>query len=187
MTKNLNIFILAVVLLGVQACVSDREKSESREATVVNKLPTPAERKAKLESDRAARVEKRLADLEARLKIGPTYTNKTGTVIYHKAEVDPTFMGGEKALAAYMHDNLKYPKEAEEKGLEGTVFVDFVVLANGSVNEVEVLNEPGDDIDQRFIDEAVRVIVDMPNWIPGKQHGKTVDVKFSLPVTFQII
>jgi protein TonB len=106
--------------------------------------------------------------------------------VYYKAEVNPSFTGGQKALDAYLNDNLVYPQEAEELGLEGTVFVDFIVLADGSVNEVEVLNDPSDDIDQRFKDEAVRVVSSMPDWAPGQQRGKAVDVKFSLPITFQI-
>jgi protein TonB len=130
-------------------------------------------------------MEKRSADLEARVKISATYTNKAGKLVYYKAEVDPAFIGGEKALAAYLKDNLKYPTEAEKQGLEGTVFVDFLVLSTGVVNTVEVLND--DNIDQSFIDEAVRVILNMPNWKPGQQRGVAVDVKFSLPITFQII
>jgi protein TonB len=186
MKKNLNIFILTVALLGVQACGSDREKQASNETPAVTSL-TLAEKRANLEKQRVARMEKRLAYLEASIKTSPTYTSKGGKLVYYKAETDPAYIGGEKALAAYLRDNLKYPKEAEEQGLEGTVFVDFVVLANGSVNEVEVMNEPDYAIDQSFIDEAVRVIINMPNWTPGQQRGKAVDVKFSLPVTFQII
>jgi protein TonB len=187
MKKNLSIFILTVVLLGTQACVSDREKAESKETTGVKTTLTLAEKRANLESQRIARTEKRLAALEAQIKTSPTYNNKAGKLVYYKTEIDPTFIGGEKALKQYLQDNLKYPKGAEEQGLEGTVFVDFVVLSSGSVSDVEVLNEPGDDIDQSFIDEAVRVILNMPNWIPGQQQGKPVDVKFSVPVTFQIL
>jgi TonB family protein len=187
MNKKLNIFILAVVLLGAQACVSEREKTASKETPVEKTTPTLIEKRAILENQRVTRLEKRLAALEARVKISPTYTDKAGKLVYYKAEVDPAFIGGEKALKAYLRDNLKYPEAAQEQGLEGTVFVDFLVLSTGVVNNVEVLNEIGDDIDQSFIDEAVRVILNMPNWTPGQQQGKTVDVKYSLPVTFQII
>jgi protein TonB len=187
MKKNLSVFILTVVLVGMQACVSDREKTESTETPTVKTSLTLAEKRANLESQRVARMEKRLAALEAQIKASPTYNNKAGKLVYYKAEMDPTFIGGENALKQYLQDNLKYPKAAEEQGLEGTVFVDFVVLSTGVVNDVEVLNEPGDDIDQSFIDEAVRVILNMPNWNPGQQHGKPVDVKFSVPVTFQIL
>jgi periplasmic protein TonB len=187
MKKKLSIFILAVTLLGVQACVSDREKQASNETPAVKASLTLAEKRANLETQRVAQMEKRLAYLEACVKASPTYTSKGGKLVYYKAETNPAFIGGEKALTEYLHNNLKYPKVAEEQGLEGTVFVDFVVLADGSVKEVEVMNEPDYVTDQQFIDEAVRVIINMPNWTPGQQRGKAVDVKFSVPVTFQII
>jgi protein TonB len=108
-------------------------------------------------------------------------------MVYNKAEVDPVYNGGEQAMAEYLQNNLVYPKEAEAQGLEGTVFVDFVVLSNGSVNEVYVLDVPGEEaINQSLRDEAVRVIIDMPNWIPGRQNGEAVDVRYSVPITFRI-
>lgn len=187
MKNNFNIFFLALALVVMQGCTSKREEKASTEAPLINPLPTLAEKRAKLESQRAEREEKRLADLEARVKSGLYYTDKSGKPVYHKAEVDPTFIGGDKALREYLRDHLKYPDQAQKDELEGTVFVDFVVLADGRVNEVEVINEPGNNIDQSFINEAVRVVGEMPRWKPGLQHGKAVDVKFSLPVTFQIL
>jgi TonB family protein len=186
MKKTMSIILLAAAL---QACTTNEKKSESvSQETAVEEQATISltEKRAKLESQRVAREQKRAADLEALLKLRPYYTDRNGKMVYYKAEVNPAFPGGQKALTAYLHDNLVYPNEAQDQGIEGTVFVDFVVLADGSINEVEVLNDPSDDIDQRLIDEAVRVISIMPDWTPGKQHGKTVDVKFSLPVTFQL-
>jgi TonB family protein len=192
MKKTLNIILLATCFLVLQAC-SNNEKKNSENESALTETPVGteatislSERRAKLESQRVAREQKRADDLDALLKLGPYYTDKNGKIVYYKAEVNPSFTGGQKALDAYLNDNLVYPQEAEELGLEGTVFVDFIVLADGSVNEVEVLNDPSDDIDQRFKDEAVRVVSSMPDWAPGQQRGKAVDVKFSLPITFQI-
>lgn len=189
MKKNLNIFVLAVALLVTQACgTKSKENSEEYEATEtpVAKAAelTPAERRAKVEKDRAERAEKRRIEFENLAKITPTYTNSEGKVIYNKAEVDPSFTGGEDAMMKYLNDNLNYPKDAEEKGVEGTVFVDFIVAADGSVREAVVTDAPGEEVDQSLRNEAIRVVTGMPKWIPGRQRGKAVDVKFSLPVTF---
>ena len=71
--------------------------------------------------------------------------------------------------------------------MEGTVFVDFVIGANGIVREVVVKDAPGEDVDPSFKTEAIRVVSSMPKWTPGKQNGKPIDVSYSLPVTFQIL
>lgn len=189
MKKNLNIFVLAVALLVTQACgTKSKENSGEYEATEtpVAKATelTPTERRAKVEKDRAERAEKRRIEFENRVKITPTYTDSEGKVIYNKAEVDPSFTGGEDAMMKYLNDNLNYPKDAEEKGVEGTVFVDFVVAADGTVREAVVTDAPGEEVDQSLRNEAIRVVTAMPKWVPGRQRGKPVDVKFSLPVTF---
>ena len=87
----------------------------------------------------------------------------------------------------YLNDNIVFPKDAEEKGLEGTVYVDFVIAASGSVREVTVTDAVGEDVDQSFRDEAVRVVTSMPKWTAGRQNGKAVDVNFSLPITFHLL
>jgi TonB family protein len=192
MKKTSIIILLAAAFLIFQACSTNEKKNASNE-NALNETPTEnetslslTEKRARLESKRVEREQKRAAELDALLKLGPYYTDKNGKFVYYKAEVSPSFTGGQKALDAYLSDNLVYPPQAQEQGIEGTVFVDFVVLADGSVSEVVVLNDPSDDIDQLLKDEAVRVISTMPNWTPGQQHGKTVDVKFSLPITFQL-
>lgn len=144
---------------------------------------------ARRERIQAARVEKeeqrRLAAIE-KAKASPTYKDASGKTVYHKAEIDPSFVGGNDAMRDYLHDNLKYPEQALAKGIEGTVFVDFIVDEKGAVREVVATDVVGDDIDQTLKDEAVRVVSSMPAWIAGKQHGKAVDTNFSIPISFQL-
>jgi protein TonB len=85
----------------------------------------------------------------------------------------------------YLKDNLKYPQDVVDGQEEGLVFVDFVVDKNGIVRDVEVTEETNEDVAVAFRSEAARVVSSMPKWIPGRQHGKAVDVKFSIPILFQ--
>jgi TonB family protein len=192
MKKSINILLLAVALLAVSACSSKSAKEEADKAAALAgiKKPadaalTPEERRLQAQKKREALAEKKTLAWEERVKT-PTYKDQDGQLVYNKAEQDPTFNGGERALNLYFRDNVKFPEDAEKEGLDGTVYVDFVVSANGSVREVTATNIPGETPDQRFVDEAVRVVKAMPNWIPGRQHGKAVDVSFSVPVTFEI-
>ncbi len=192
MKKVVNIFMAGVILLAVQACGSKAEKSSEEYATetptetqVIAPLTT-AERHAKIEKDRMERMERWRVQYDERGKTTPTYTDAEGNVVYNKAEVDPSFTGGDKAMVQYLKDNLKYPKEAEDAGAEGTVFVDFVVTKNGQVREALVMNTPGEDVDASLRMEAIRVVTSMPTWVAGRQHGKAVDVNYSIPITFQM-
>lgn len=98
------------------------------------------------------------------------------------AEVMPEFPGGKDALFAYIGKNLKYPQQAVEEGIEGVVFVTFVVEVDGRITGVTVLRGLGGVLDK----EAVRVVSGMPNWMPGKQNGKAVRVKYNLPIRFKL-
>ncbi len=100
--------------------------------------------------------------------------------IFEIVEDEPEFPGGQQALQQYLRDNIRYPTRARESGVEGTVFVTFVVEPDGSITNVEVLRGIGAGCD----DEAVRVVQNMPNWEPGKQRGQPVRVQFNLPVRF---
>lgn len=194
MKKNLTIVVLALTLLIVQACGSKTEtnsatanESEMSVEKAKEDAARRAERRAALEKTRVAREEQRRVALEERVRTSPFYTNADGKIVYNKAEVNPSFIGGEKALMKYLNDNIQFPQEAQDKELEGTVFVDFVVAENGAVREVEVTEETNEEVDQSFRNEAIRVVTSMPNWTPGRQRGKAVDVKYSLPITFQMI
>lgn len=111
-----------------------------------------------------------------------TTKDSSETKIYDKIEQMPAFPGGPSALREYLSKNIKYPVAAEKDGIQGRVFVSYIVERDGLINEVAVAKSVDPNLDR----EAVRVIQNMPNWIPGKQHGKTVRVKYTVPVTFRL-
>ena len=95
----------------------------------------------------------------------------------------PEFPGGQAALFKFLSENVKYPKEAVKKGIQGRVICQFVVEADGSISNVEVVRSGGHHLlDQ----EAVRVISIMPKWKPGTQRGKPIRVKYTIPVNFRL-
>jgi outer membrane biosynthesis protein TonB len=185
--KNLNIFILSIALVAAQACGPKSESSSDAEALkdATEKTAEATEKREKLEKQRAAQVERRRIALEELAKNTPYYTDANGVVVFYKADVNPSFEGGEEAMMKYLNDNIEFPKVAEERGLEATIFVDFIVGANGVVREVLVTDMPGEESDPSFRAEAVRVVTAMPNWVAGYKNGKPVDVRFNLPITFQ--
>ena|SRR5258705_12519709 len=107
---------------------------------------------------------------------------KTGTPVLTTAQVMPSFPGGEEKLAQFLSTNIKYPKEALDNKVEGTVYVSFVVDETGKITNVQMLKRMAYGMDQ----EAMRVVRMMPNWIPGQQDGKPVAVQFTLPVKFSL-
>lgn len=103
-------------------------------------------------------------------------------VIFTVVEEQPRFPGGESARQQFMMDNLEYPQAARQAGVQGTVFVSFVIEQDGSVSNVEVLRGVGSGLDE----EAVRVVKAMPRWIPGRQRGEDVRVQFNMPIRFRL-
>ena len=97
-------------------------------------------------------------------------------------EVMPVFPGGQTALAQYIASHLKYPTVAQENGIQGRVFVSFVVGEDGYVEDVRVIKGVEPMLDK----EALRVIQSLPRWTPGNQQGKPVRVKYTVPVTFAL-
>ena len=102
--------------------------------------------------------------------------------IFTVVEAMPTFPGGDAARIKYLNANIKYPTIARESGIQGRVFVTFVVETNGQVTDVKILRGIGGGCDE----EAVRVIKNMPKWVPGKQRGKSVRVQFNMPILFKL-
>ena len=101
---------------------------------------------------------------------------------YGIVETVPVFPGGEAGMMKYLSDNIKYPAEAQEAGIEGRVFTRFIVNEDGSVSDVEILRSVHPLLDA----EAVRVVKAMPKWTPGKAGGKAVKVRYSLPLIFRL-
>jgi protein TonB len=101
-------------------------------------------------------------------------------VIFTVVEDQPSYPGGEEARIRYLQENLRYPQMAREAGIQGTVFVTFVVERDGSVTDVRVLRGIGGGCDE----EAVRVVQNMPRWNPGRQRGQPVRVQFNMPIRF---
>lgn len=105
-----------------------------------------------------------------------------GDEVCLSAEKYPEFPGGTTALFDFINKNVKYPKSARDKGIEGRVFVQFVVEKDGSLSSLKVLRGVSDDINA----EALRVVKLMPKWKPGMQEGKPVRVQYVLPFKFQL-
>jgi TonB family protein len=94
----------------------------------------------------------------------------------------PTYPGGDNGLMKYINNNIVYPEAAKEKNIQGRVILRFAVMASGKVDKVSVLKSVDPSVDN----EAIRVIKSLPDWNPGRQGGKAVNVWYSVPVTFQL-
>lgn len=102
--------------------------------------------------------------------------------VFEVVEVMPSFPGGPAALQQYLKSNMCYPVVAQENGVQGRVVVSFVVERDGSITDVNVAKSVDPSLDK----EATRVVKSMPKWIPGKQNGSAVRVKYNVPVTFRL-
>jgi TonB family protein len=102
--------------------------------------------------------------------------------VFMVVEVMPQHPGGTKGLQKYLSENIKYPPEAQKKGIQGKVFVGFVIDENGNVTDAKVVRS----VDPLIDAEALRVVNGMQKWTPGKQRGKAVKVAFTLPINFAL-
>lgn len=102
--------------------------------------------------------------------------------VFFIVEDMPEFPGGEMALRTYIANAIKYPVIAQENGIQGKVYVTFVVGKDGSVSNASIARGVDPSIDK----EALRVINSLPKWKPGKQRGKPVNVSYTVPINFQL-
>lgn len=116
-----------------------------------------------------------IADLNAMI-VEEDSTSQPFTIV----EQMPEFPGGELALRKFLVNSVKYPVIAQENGIQGKVFINFIVDKNGSISNVKVFR----GVDQSLDKEAIRVVKSMPKWIPGKQGGQPVRVSFTVPINF---
>jgi periplasmic protein TonB len=102
--------------------------------------------------------------------------------VFLVVEQPPEFEGGLEAMYKFINKNMKYPASARRMNIEGSVFVGFVVDADGKISEAAIIKGISADCDK----EALRVVQMMPKWRPGKQSGRPVRVKFVLPIRFKL-
>ncbi|MCD7937041.1 MAG: energy transducer TonB, partial [Tannerellaceae bacterium] len=107
---------------------------------------------------------------------------ESSTHIFTVVEEMPEFPGGDAEMLKFVSRNIRYPVIAQENGIQGRVVCTFTVNQDGSVVDAEVLR----GIDPSLDKEALRVIGTMPKWKPGKQRGKAVRVRYTLPVVFRL-
>jgi TonB family protein len=110
--------------------------------------------------------------------IGPDYYEKLFDVV----EEMPSFPGGDRKLMEYLSENIRYPEELADACIQGRVIVSFIVEKDGSISNVKVAKS----LDPLLDKEAVRVVSGMPKWIPGRQNGVAVRVRYIIPVTFRL-
>ena len=127
-------------------------------------IPTPAPPKAKPKKKKKPKVEEKEEE------------------IFMIVEEQAMPKGGLKKFYKYISDNLSYPSQARRMGVEGRVFLQFVVEKDGSITDIKVLKGIGSGCDE----EAVKVLKSAPKWKPGKQRGKAVRVRRSIPVFFKL-
>ena len=133
-------------------------------------------------TDFAAILEIRGAEKSDKLAIDTVSPASTQEGVFDVVEQMPQFPGGNEAMMKFVTQNLKYPTEAHQKGIRGNVIVRFVVREDGTVTDAEVVRHA----DPLLEAEALRVVSLMPRWKPGRQNGKTVPVRSSLPVVFRL-
>jgi TonB family protein len=195
MKKVFSIFILAGAVTLLVSCNSkEKERAKATADSIAYvakqdsvKAAERTERRERLVKARAEKLEQRRAAWEEAAKTGPTYKDASGKTVYRKSEVNPSYPGGDEAMHKYFNENIKYPQAALDKGVEGTVFVEFIVDSQGKVRDAVATDFVGEEADQLLKDEALRLITAIPTWIAGTYKGKNVDSYYSVPVTFEIL
>lgn len=133
---------------------------------------------AKAEEAKAAELAK--AEAKASDVTAPADTTKN--VVYDVTETMPQFPGGQGVMMKYLAANIKYPASAVKAKKQGRVIVAFVIQKDGSVTNARIVKSVDPELDA----EALRIVKAMPNWTPGTQDGKPVDVNYTIPVVFSL-
>jgi len=181
-------FVLAASLIAVFAC--EQKKSEKAEVVATGKTVTIiADGKPLQITGDDAGIEKLKSVIlsSGQFELKPDSTTGQLTIVnqeevYTVVEQMPEFPGGESALPAFLGKEIKYPDEAIKNGIQGKVYVTFVVGSDGSVKNAKIAR----GVDPLLDAEAIRVVNEMPKWKPGKQSGKDVAVQFTIPINFKL-
>ncbi len=150
----------------------------SQESVLPEKLPTEESIVMKEDS-------KAVTDDKAKAKMAVIKKAEIGyesSPVFTIVEEMPSFPGGEAERNKFLSENITYPKQAAENGIQGTVYISFIVSAGGKIEDVKILKGIGGGCDE----EALRVVKLMPHWKPGRQDGKAVRTLFNMPVYFKL-
>lgn len=110
-----------------------------------------------------------------------TERNASDEKIFDVVEQPPSFPGGQAALMSYLSKSVKYPQEALKDNVQGRVIVGFIVEKDGSVSNAKIIRS----VDSALDKEAIRIVMSMPKWTPGRQNGRNVRTKYNVPVNFK--
>ncbi|GGZ38985.1 protein TonB [Echinicola pacifica] len=150
------------------------------EQPIIEEIPDEVEIEEKIEVNFDVDVKEETVIKEVVIADAPV--EEKADEIFDVVETMPTPPGGMEGWNKYLSKNLKYPTQARRMGIEGTVYVVFVVNTDGSIQDVGILRGIGGGCDE----EAMRVVKNAPKWEPGKQRGRPVRVKMRLPIRFKL-
>jgi TonB family protein len=122
------------------------------------------------------------SDASARTSNPTSGGSDTSNVVYEVVEIQPSPAGGMAGWNKYLSENLRYPPNAQRKGIEGTVIVAFVVNTDGTTTDIEILRSVGGGCDE----EVIRIVKGSPKWTPGMQRGTPVRTRMRLPLRFML-
>jgi len=179
--KNLLIFPVVAIIFAafsLKALPPIEKETVVKPEEIVAKLNAP-EVKGTVKELADARIEGP-AEKKAVQKEKSIPEKQDETKVYSQVDQMPQYPGGEIELMKLIRNNLKYPVIAAEKGISGTVLVQFVVSKNGKITRIKVVRGIGSGCDE----EAIRVLEKMPDWTPGKQGGRVVNVACTIPFKF---
>ena len=169
--RKVGLLVLAVIMLWGIYCIRQCQMEEATEKKLYEEAVEQAKQKAKSQEEGGQKELKQLDLLDESQGSG-----------YDVVEEMPSFPGGQIALMSYLNSHIEYPVVAQENGVQGRVIISFVVEADGRIDEAEVARSVDPSLDR----EALRVVKSMPKWIPGKQNGECVRVRYSVPVVFRL-
>lgn len=167
------------VILNTKQEVKPPPPAPPPQTTILNIVEDDVEVDIEIEIDAEANQK---TEIQAYVPMQMEEEESGETEIFTVVEESPGFPGGDVKRIQFLQDNIRYPQMARESGIQGTVYVTFVVEKDGSVTDVRILRGIGGGCDE----EAIRVIRAMPKWNPGKQRGKPVRVQFNMPIKFTL-
>lgn len=157
---------------------SDKEESISAEEleAVKEKIKFNIESESNVESSETEEMTKQITDDDS------SESAESNSKVFDAVEQMPSFPGGPGNIFQYLNKSIRYPVDAEEQGVQGKVVCSFIIETDGLISNIMVIKSVYPSLDK----EAIRVIKSMPRWIPGKQYGTAVRVKYTVPVTFRL-